>query len=302
MKNNYTYYATSENTFRNGELIFINKAVEQVEPHLHAHNFIEIAYVISGNGLHSIGDKEYSVSKGNLFIINYDVAHEFRSLPDSTQNPLTIYNCAFTPEFLDLSLFGSKDFSSITHHLLFKSLFPDELENPVDINLLEEDNRDISLIYDKMFKEYQLMNPGYIELLRAYLIELLIIVFRLYHKISSTYSSNSLKKNRNQLIENVINYLQINYASEIKLEELSLMAFISKNYFCKIFKKSTGMTVFEYTQKARIDEACKILRTTNKKIIEISSMVGYSNIKYFNEVFKKYTCKTPGEYRKAHNT
>ncbi|MDF2566677.1 MAG: transcriptional regulator, AraC family [Oscillospiraceae bacterium] len=298
MKDSLTYYATGEETFRNGESIFVNKAFEQVEPHLHAHSFIEISYVVSGTGLHRVGDKEYTVSKGNLFIINYDIPHEFRSLPGNNQDVLTIYNCAFAPEFLDHSLIGSKDFSSITNHLLFKSLFPDELENPVDINLLEEDNREIASIYDKMYREYQLMNPGYIELLRAYLTELLIIVFRLYRNINSSYTSNSLEKNRNQLIENVINYLRTNYASEIKLEELSLMAFISKNHFCKIFKKSTGMTVLEYTQKARIEEACKLLKTTDKKIIEIASLVGYSNLKYFNEVFKRHIGNTPGEYRK----
>ncbi len=58
------------------------------------------------------------------------------------------------------------------------------------------------------------------------------------------------------------------------------------------------MTVFEYAQNIRIEEACKLLKTTDKKVIEIAMSVGYKDLKFFNKVFKRYTDTTPREYRK----
>jgi len=229
-----SYYATGEKFFREGELIYINKSVEEEIPHLHAHDFIEIAYVASGNGIHIIGEKQYLVSKGNLFIINYDVPHEFRSMPSSNAK-LVIYNCTFQPEFLNNSLTGCKDFSDITNYLLFKSIFPEEVENPVDINLIEDENTDIHLIYEKMHREYSSMAPGYMELLRSYLIELLISVFRILH--SSSRLQDYIGSNRNLIIEKAILYLKNNYAKDIKLDNLSMMSFLSKNYFCKVLSQ-----------------------------------------------------------------
>jgi AraC family L-rhamnose operon transcriptional activator RhaR len=296
MKNQLNYYNTGKGMFREGETIYINKAFEEPQPHLHAHDFIEIAYVASGCGIHRIKDKEYSVSKGDLFIIDHDVPHEFRSLSGNPKVDLIVYNCIFQPEFLDYSLVNCRDFSNITNNLLFKSIFPEEIESPADIKLLEQDNRDIFLIYEKMYHEYHFMNPGYIELLRAYLIELLITVFRAYRKINQ--AQGAVESNRNKIIENVMSYLKSNYTQNLKLEDLSTMAFLSRNYFCKLFKDTTGMTVFEYTQRLRIDEACKMLSETDKKVSHIAAEVGYNDLKFFTQIFKRNTGKTPGEYRK----
>jgi YesN/AraC family two-component response regulator len=274
--------------------MYINKSIESEKPHLHAHDFLEIAYVASGNGIHIIGENEYTVSKGNLFIINYNVPHEFRSIPNSNAK-LVIYNCTFQPEFLNNSLVGCKDFSDVTNNLLFKTIFPEEVESPVDINLMEYEYNSIQNIYEKMHREYVAMIPGYIELLRAYIIELLISVFRIFN--SSNKLKDPIENSRNLIIEKAILYLKNNYTKDIKLDDLSMMSFLSKNYFCKIFKDCTGLTVFEYAQNIRIEEACKLLKNTDKKVIEIAMSVGYKDLKFFNKVFKRYTAITPSEYR-----
>lgn len=47
----------------------------------------------------------------------------------------------------------------------------------------------------------------------------------------------------------------------------------------------------------RINEACRLLLAEKRKIIDIAESVGYTDIKFFNELFKKYTGSTPREYR-----
>lgn len=286
------YYDTGESWFKPGESVYINKACEQASPHLHAHDFIEIAYVASGTGIHRIGENEYAVSKGNLCIIDYNVPHEFRSYPDSSHAPLYVYNCVFKPEFIDYSLINCKDFSSVSHHFLFRSLFPEENDWAADIYLTDTENSGIEDIYERMYKEYQIKEPGYAEMLRVYIVELLIKIFRLHQ------NKNRIETNRRQIIDNIIQYMKANYMQELKLEDLSMMAFLSRNYFCKLFKDCTGMTVFEYAQKIRIEQACKLLKTTNKKIVDIAADVGYSDMKFFNHIFKKITGTTPRDFKK----
>lgn len=285
----------SRDLFRPGEPVYINKAFEQPESHLHAHDFIEIAYVASGRGIHHIDGREYSVSKGDLFVINTHVPHEFRSYPD--QPRLTVYNCIFTPEFIDVSLMDCEDFSNVANHFLFRSFFPEEVENPADIKLLDIDSRELEVLYEKMHREYYSQEKGYVQMLRSYVIELLITVFRLYGRSSSPESG--INRRRSQIIEDVIRYMKSNYAHEFKLEDLSLMAFLSRSYFCRLFKDTTGMTVFEYAQKIRMEEACRLLRETDRKIVDIAADVGYNDIKFFNTVFKRIMGKTPGQYRKT---
>ena len=290
------YYSTEDKELLCNEPIYMNKVSEEQESHLHAHDFIEIAYVISGCGTHKIGEKEYDVSKGDLFIINCDIPHEFRSFEDSSNPALWVYNCIFKPEFLDYKLVNCKDFYNITHHFLFRSVFPQDSAIDNDIKLLARDSLEIEELYEKMYREYKLKEEGYIEILRAYVIELLITIFRLFRK--NTSLRDMVKTQRQEIIHKVMRYMKENYSEDLKLEDLATIAFLSPNYFSRIFKECTLMNISEYIQKVRIEEACKLLKQTNKKIIDIANEIGYKDLKHFNSIFKKITGKTPGEYRK----
>lgn len=296
MEDKLSYYATKIEFLSDKEPIYLNKACEQAESHLHAHDFIEIAYVAKGIGTHSIGDNIYNVSKGDLFIINYNIPHEFRSLEDPSKPRLWVYNCIFQPGFLDYTLVNCKDFSNITQHFLFRSIFPEEATLNDDIKLQSKESQEIEDLYEKMYREFKLKDEGYIEIIRAYVIELLITIFRLYKR--TEVINNRLETHRQEIMNRVTHYMKNNYRKDLKLEDLSTMAFLSPNYFAKLFKECTSMTISEYVQNIRIEEACHLLKTTEKKVIDIAFEVGYKDIKYFNQIFKKISGKTPGDYRK----
>lgn len=286
------FYLHGKDVFSDGEMIFLNRWEEQEEWHYHAHDYIEIAYVFSGVGIHIFGDKQYSVKKGDIFIINHDTPHEFRSLPNH-KDKLLVYNVGFKPEFLDSVLKDSKCFTDLARLFLFSSLFE---HYPVECNLslVGQDDIEIGELYDKMYREFKLKSFGYIELLRSYLIELIIKIFRLYAQINSKNEQHD-----KMLFDKVISFMKEHYKYDIKLENLASITFFSRNYFCRKFKECTGMTVFEYIQKLRIEEACKLLKTTNMKIIDISAAVGYNDQKYFSRLFKRHTGKSPSEYRNS---
>jgi AraC family transcriptional regulator, L-rhamnose operon transcriptional activator RhaR len=284
-----------DSLFRKDELVYINKSSELQEYMnlMHKHDFIEIAYVVSGSGKHVVGENQYDISKGDLFIINYDVPHGFFPKSEGKEG-LIVYNCVFMPKFLDASLLSSINFQDIASSFLFKSLFPDNTAPLPDLNLCGTDFQEVGVIFNKMYAEYKAMEKGYCDIIRAYLIELIIKILRYMDTGKPKFT---LPKNE-ELVNKAIEYLKHNYNTDVRLEDVAIRSFISKNYFSKLFKDVTGTSFSDYVQKLRVDEACSLLRNTDMKVTSIAMQIGINDMKFFYEVFKKITGKTPGDYRK----
>ncbi|MBQ3124166.1 MAG: AraC family transcriptional regulator [Clostridia bacterium] len=84
----------------------------------------------------------------------------------------------------------------------------------------------------------------------------------------------------------------------LSLAEIAKQCYISEPYLYSLFKKNTQTSPNEYRQKFLCEGAIEFLVTTDKKIEEISRIMGFSSSSYFRKVFKKHTGKTPGEIRK----
>lgn len=280
--------------------IYLNLAVERKEDecNFHRHDFIEIAYVSTGRGMHLIGNDKYPVSKGDLCIINYDIPHVFIQNEEDKKGDFTVYNCVFKPEFIDYSLINSKDFKSIAASLLFNSFFIED-KPAINLKLTGLNQTEIEEIYRKMYMEYTTKPKGYINILRSYLIEMLTKTFRLLESENDITDANSHKY---KIINEALEFLNNNYSSScLNIDEVAFKTFLSRGYFSKIFKEVTGLNYSEYLQNLRITEACKLLKTTDAKIIDIMSNVGFKDIKHFHKLFKKITGHSPGEYRKISN-
>ena len=92
-------------------------------------------------------------------------------------------------------------------------------------------------------------------------------------------------------------YIEKNFQENINLNKISNYVSLSKNYFCNIFKKETGITIWDYLIKIRMEEAKQMLLDTGLKTYEVSERVGYDDPSYFGRLFKKYTDFTPIEFR-----
>jgi len=276
-----------DSMFRQGINVYLNKCVVPDKTEIHAHDYIEFAYVYKGEGIHRIGNAQTQCQSGDYFIINHNVPHEF--ICGSSE--LIIYNCIFRPEFIDYSLLGCKDFNHITSYYLIGSLSPPEGLPLLNMKFKDTDNI-ISLLTD-MLEEYENQKPGYVQIIRAKLIELLVKTLRCYE---IQHSPTLLQKDR--YIFNVITYIKENYTLSLPLDELCMMAFLSPAHFCRQFKKFTGMTVTEFTKRIRVEEAAHLLVNTNRSIADISEQVGYHDIKHFSKVFIGQIGESPYKYRK----
>ncbi|MCD2345520.1 response regulator transcription factor [Clostridium guangxiense] len=100
-------------------------------------------------------------------------------------------------------------------------------------------------------------------------------------------------------IKETIKYIQDNYNNNITVEHAAKELYISPSYLMHILKKDLGKTFNECLTDYRITMAKKLLLNRKYKIYEVSTRIGYRDVKYFSQIFKKTTGMTPSEYIKA---
>jgi len=96
-------------------------------------------------------------------------------------------------------------------------------------------------------------------------------------------------------------YVNENFASNIAIQEIASMVYLSTNYFSATFKAQTGMTFLDYLTMVRIEESKKLLRNSLLNVSEIAHSVGYSDEKYFSKLFMKKVGVKPIQYRKFYS-
>ena len=101
------------------------------------------------------------------------------------------------------------------------------------------------------------------------------------------------------IMEKAKKFIEENYRENITREDVALVAYVTPNYFSKLFWNHMGMNLREYINRLRIDEAKRLLLSTSMSVSEIASYVGYYNISYFSTVFRKLVGTSPVEWRES---
>ncbi|TVY07638.1 response regulator transcription factor [Paenibacillus cremeus] len=92
-------------------------------------------------------------------------------------------------------------------------------------------------------------------------------------------------------------YIEEHLGSDVGLQQVAKHVHLHPSHLSEVFKKETGMTFGDFVTKQRIRRAMQILTMSPAKVSEIAAEVGYEDVKYFGQLFKKITGKTPSEYR-----
>ena len=101
-------------------------------------------------------------------------------------------------------------------------------------------------------------------------------------------------------IREALDYVDQHYAEKISLDSIVGHVFINRSYFCQLFKKEIGLTFGDYLERVRIENAKRLLASTNLPILAVAEQSGFSNQAYFTKVFKKCTDVNPFRYRRIH--
>ena len=97
-------------------------------------------------------------------------------------------------------------------------------------------------------------------------------------------------------LQGAIDYIQANLESKVSLDDLAKVTNTSSYHFCRLFKKSTGITPYQYLIRCRIDRAKILLRQGKLSIADIALEVGFSNQSHFTKHFKRLVGTTPKKF------
>ena len=92
-------------------------------------------------------------------------------------------------------------------------------------------------------------------------------------------------------------FIQAHHAEPLSLGQVAKSVNTSTFYFCKMFKKSTGLNFTDYLSRVRVEKARNLLLNPNLRVSEIAFEVGFQSLTHFNRVFKKTLGLSPTEYR-----
>jgi AraC family transcriptional regulator len=98
-------------------------------------------------------------------------------------------------------------------------------------------------------------------------------------------------------LNRVLDYVNQNFARELRLSELAQVAGMSPAYFCELFKQSTGLTAYQYVLRRRIEQAKYYLRDPNMTVAAASTGTGFASQSHFTKVFRRLVGTTPVQFR-----
>jgi len=249
---------------------------------LHQHEEIQVSLIIEGEGTLIVGDTVNYYKSGDLLVIGSHIPHVFKS-DISTHHKSHMVTFFFTEasfgtdffrleELKELRLFfkrSKQGFKVTSHKKLITTLF-EQLENASKL-------RRFILLLELL----QILSKSSYTSLSSFI----------YNK---TYSDNEGKRMRD-----VFEYTMNHFNEEISLSTISEVANMTKNAFCKYFKKRTNKTYISFLNELRIERACKFLLThKDKPVAEIAEDCGFQNISNFNRQFKTIKKTSPSAFRK----
>lgn len=128
----------------------------------------------------------------------------------------------------------------------------------------------------------------------------MVKLLSLFAEHLSMVSNQVAVQNQNaepQVITRAKQYIQENQAEDLSLGQVAKAVNTSTFYFCKMFKKVTGINFTAYLSRVRIEKAKNLLLNPNLRISEIAYAVGFQSLTHFNRVFKKVLAQSPTEFR-----
>ena len=103
-----------------------------------------------------------------------------------------------------------------------------------------------------------------------------------------------------EIIQSIIGYIQTHYR-DVSIAHLSEHFGLSANYISTLIKQKLGIRYNDYITSLRLNQAKKLLLTTNQSVKDITSSCGYYSQSHFTKLFIEHENCTPTEYRKLHS-
>jgi AraC-like DNA-binding protein len=158
---------------------------------------------------------------------------------------------------------------------------------------------DFRMIHAQLEAEARERQSGFEAMQKLRLVELLMLFHRAWKQDTGSAKGGSAEPEKERFrIEDAVRCIQDRYAEELSLPELASRFGFNPSYFSRVFAKHTGVHLFEYVNRIRINKSCLLLKRSALSIVEIAFSVGYNNLSHFNRYFRRVMGTSPREYRR----
>lgn len=253
------------------------------EPEYRSHDFLEVAYILSGEGKYRINDKIYAVKEGDLIIINPGVKHQALLCPEA-ETPATEFFVGFS----NIRISGCPD------------NFMPLPEGKHILHTTGELSQRLFKICASMEAENAVRRQGRYFMLKSYLVQLLLLVIREQCEPMERPKGYAFESaGKKYVAEQVINYIEDHYSEKISLDQIAENMYLSPFYISRIFKGETGNTPIRHLINIRLEKAKRLLENGYQgSIQEVAALVGYDDAYHFSKLFKKKYGISPSQVRK----
>lgn len=255
------------------ELVFFDK--------FHQHEEIQVSLIAEGKGTLIVGDTINYYSKGDVLVIGSNLPHVFKS--EAVENVKSqMFTLFFTKEAFGKAFFDLEEMREL------KSFFK-RAENGFKVTSK-------SNVLQNMF--FELKDSSKLQRFILLLKISKVLSKSKYIALSSFIYKKEYSDIEGKRMRDVMEYTMNNYQKNISLEHIATTASMTKNAFCKYFKRRTNKTYFNFLNELRIENACRLLLSDKDfTIAEIADKSGFNNISNFNRQFKNVKQNVPSEYK-----
>ncbi len=249
----------------------------------HWHTEFEFVYVETGTVYFGISDKQFALSEGQGVFINSKILHRYFS-----QGKAIVPNFVLMPYFI-----AAQD------SLIYQKYVLPIMASPMDYQIFSSDipwqAQALSLMREMMAAQEKASD---VELVSSYLIQ------KIWHILYQNTDVEHMGKKENYSassqarLQLMMQYIHQKFAYNISLSDIADQAKVSKSTALNLFQRYLGISPVTYLVNYRLQEAAKLLASTEKKVTVISKDTGFDSVDYFCKAFKKYYKLTPTEYRK----
>lgn len=249
----------------------------------HWHTEFEFVYVETGTVYFGISDKQFALSEGQGVFINSKILHRYFS-----QGNAIVPNFVLMPYFI-----AAQD------SLIYQKYVLPIMASPMDYQIFSQDipwqAQALSLMREITEAQEKASD---VELVNSYLIQ------KIWHILYQNTDVEHMGKKENYSassqarLQLMMQYIHQDFAYNISLRDIADQAKVSKSTALNLFQRYLGISPVTYLINYRLQEAAKLLASTEKKVTVISKDTGFDSVDYFCKAFKKYYKLTPTEYRK----
>ncbi len=232
---------------------------------LHNHDYYEIFIFHEGNSNHIVEGATYELRSGDVILLRPDEMHRVWHKNEARYGRTVI---GIKPSFYERM--GIADCLEV-----FKNHKSGE-KNKIEGDIFASSG--ISECLERIRKYSNDYKKLYTPIVDHCFCEFLYLINSVSHLLKSADETNK--------ISHVIAYINEHYREDIRLEKLSELFFLSKEYLCRVFKKSTGYTVENYIKRKRILEVERLF-AQGEKLTFACSMAGFSDYSVFYKAYMK---------------